>query len=353
MTVKSPYIVKRMLVVAVVSASVGFGQARLDDSGLHALILQGIDLSWKQSFTASDSVFRTVCREFPNHPAGYVLRAGLALAYAEDHETLLNVVPFDSLLDIGRRKARALVLDPSQAKWGHHFLGTADGTDSYARVYRGDWVGGILRGLSSVSSFEKAVTLDSGMVDSYAGIGAFNYWRSKKTEIVNWLPFIGDARAQAIEMLNKTAHHGVYNRMTALSMLTAIHTDAGNFQEAVNCARAGLREYPSNRTFLWALATACDRMNAPQGATQAYSSLLGSLEQDPAENSYNIFVATLNLADALAHCGDVRQSRIHLNRVLRTDPATFAEHLRKRAKNNLERAQQLEKRLNAAASESR
>ena len=60
-------------------------QAHLENPRLHGLVLQGIDLAWKQDFVAADSLFQAVSREFPDHPAGYVYRAGLALEFAEDH----------------------------------------------------------------------------------------------------------------------------------------------------------------------------------------------------------------------------------------------------------------------------
>ena len=329
------------------------GQARLENPRLHALVLQGIDLTWQQAFGAADSVFQVLTREFPDHPAGFTYRAGLKLTFAEDHETLLDRAEFDSLLGLGKEKAQRLLASKSDAKWGHFFLGTANGSDSYARIYRGDWVGGTVKGLASVSSFESALKLDSSMVDAYAGIGAYSYWRSRKTEYFNWLPFIGDARPEAYAMLQKAVDHGVYNCFTALSMLSAIYLDAEKYAQARDCAQAGLRQYPTNRTFLWALSTVFDRTKDYRGASRSYSDLLASIKNDPTGNSYNEFVARLNLAESFAQIGEVESARTLLAFVLRAQIGQFGGHLQSRVQNNMERARRLEKRLSTSPGEGR
>ncbi len=346
--------IRTMLVLVILaSSSMTFGQVKLENPRLHALVLQGIDLTWQQAFHEADTVFQRITDEFPDHPAGFVYRAGLALTAAEDHESLLDRARFDSLLDIGRKKAQAMLASESEAKWGHFFLATADGSDSYARVYRGDWVGGTLKGFAAVGGFERALNLDSSLVDALGGIGAYKYWRSRKTEYFNWLPFVGDARPEAITMLRKTADNGIYNRFTVLSMLSAIYLDAEQHEEAVLCARLGLKQYPTNRTFLWALATVLDKAKKPNDAARAYEDLLASIETDPAGNAYNEFVARLNLAESLARIGDAQRASVLLKAVLQVQPGKFAEHLQSRARNNIERARQLEKRLTAPPAERR
>lgn len=329
------------------------GQARLADPKLHALVVQGIDFTWRQDFVRADSIFDSIIREFPDHPAGFIYKAGLLLTFAEDHESLLDRARFDSLLDEGRRRAGAMIAREADASWGHFYLATADGSDSYARVYRGDWLGGTVKGLGSVEGFEQALKLDSSMIDAYAGIGAYNYWRSKKTEYFNWLPFVGDARPEAFRMLRKTAEAGIYNRYTALSMLAAVYLDAEKYDEAKACAGLGLKTYPSNRTFLWALSTVHDRTKDFEQAARSYSELLESTEKDPAGNPYNEFVARLNLAESLGRIGDVRRAKSLVAVTLRARPEQFAEHLRNRVRSNLERARSLEKRLLASPAESR
>jgi len=323
------------------------GQAKLENPWLHQLVLHGTDLTWRQDYGGADSVFEIIARDFPDHPAGFLYRAGVALSFAEDHELLLNRPRFDSLIEIGRQKAGEMIARGRDKKWGRFFLATADGSDSYARVYGGDWVGGTIKGVASVRGFEEALGLDSTLSDACAGIGGYNYWRSKKTRYINWLPFVGDARPQAFLMLQRAIESGTYNRFTAVSMLATIYTDAERFEDAIECARFGLKHYPMNRTFLWEISTAFDRMGKSSEASQSYTDLLASIDRDPAGNPYNALVCRLNLAEALARVSDGSQARAHLTIVLQARVERFPEHLQARVRKNLERARLLEKKLSS------
>jgi hypothetical protein len=115
----------------------------------------------------------------------------------------------------------------------------------------------------------------------------------------------------------------------------------------------GLKGYPTNRTFLWALSTVHDRTKDFNQAVRSYADLLESTEKDPAGNPYNEFVARLNLAESLWQTGDLQRAGTLVAVTLRAHPEQFAEHLRNRVRSNLERARRLEKRLSASPVESR
>lgn len=316
-------------------------QPVLPDARLHALVLQGIDLAWQGKRTQADSLFQEAIREFPDHPAGYVYRAGVMQSRAMDYENQLDEARFDSLIQLAKEKAKGLMQREGDAKWGHFFVGTAEGYDSYAHVYRGDWVNGTLRGFASVSSFKDAIRLDSTMYDAYGGIGAFYYWRSRKTEYFNWIPFIGDDRPEAFTFLKTTIDRGLYNRYTSLSMLAAIYADAGAYDKAVECARTGLERYPANQVFLWALATAWHRLGNAREAADAYERLLGAFADDKENNRYNEIVCRLNLSRFKLELGDTLQVREHLLAMLKFRSGDFPEHLQSRAQDKLDQAKEL------------
>lgn len=348
--------VRRVLSVALVLAVATAllpSQSRLPNARLHDLLVTGIDQTWRQEYATADSVFDIVIREFPAHPAGYVYKAGVAQAFALDHELPLKSGTTDSLLTLGKAKAEFLCTSKEDSQWGYYFLGTANGYDSYARVAGTDWIGGIVKGLSSVKSFEKAITIDSALTDARAGIGAFYYWRSRKTEHFNWLPFVGDKRNEGIALLTKNASEGIYNQYTALSMLVAIYTDAKRYELAVDCAQRALRRYPDNRVFLWALATVWEEMDSLREATLTFEALLQSIRRDPAKSSYNEMICRLKLAEVLAKLGDGDAATDQLHLVLKNHPESFPSHLQERAQRNIERARVLLRNVNGKAVETR
>jgi hypothetical protein len=326
-------------------------QTVMPDGRLHELAVQGIDLMWQQKYREADSVFRVMTRVFPNHPAGYAYRAGVMQTKAVDHELMVDEPVFDSLISISKAKAHSMIdAGWTGATWGYFFLATAEGCDSYARVYRGDWMTGALRGVASSSAFKDVLARDSMLYDAYAGLGGFYYWRSRKTEYFNWLPFVGDDRPRAFSLLKKTAEHGVYNRYTALSMLAAIYNDASSSEKAIECARTGLERYPSNQVFLWALTTALEKLGKAKEAVTAYERLLSSLREDGDESAYNDLVCRLNISRLKLEMGDTVHVRESLVTILKSRPEDFPSHLKKRVEEKLEKARDLLHKVAASRS---
>lgn len=322
------------------------GGQQLKDPTLHALIMDGIDLTLNQKYSHADSVFRRVAREFPDHPAGYLYQAAVIQSRAMDYELQIDLPAFDSLLLVGIQKAENLIKEEPKSPWGYYFLGTAYGYDSYARVYRGNWFGGTMKGFSSVSEFKKAIALDSTLCDAYAGIGAFYYWRSRRTEWLSWLPFIGDDRAEGLRLLRKALENGLYNRYTTMSMLVTINIDAEAYETADALARRGLERYPTNRMFLWGSATALHKLEKFPEAAQAYERLLQSILEDRDNNHYNEIVCRLNLVKAKLAASDSIGIRGHLGSIRSYERAVFPEHLRGRVQDKFEQAQAIERDFN-------
>ena len=264
---------------------------------------------------------------------------------AIDHDIPVDRAIFDSILSVGNMKAESLTKVGPDAKWGHFFLGTAYGFDAYARVYRGDWMTGAMRGLASVSAFKKAIELDSSMGDAYAGIGAFYYWRSRKTENFNWLPFVGDDRPEAFTFLKRTIDSGVYNKQTALSMLGSIYADAGQYGMAVSCFHEGFARYPANQTFLWGLATSYKKLGKPREAVGAYRDLLHSIVTDKENNHYNEIVCLLDMSKVFLDIADSANAKLQLTSILRLRGTSFPISLQGRAQEKFEEADRLLRKL--------
>ncbi|MFH0989712.1 MAG: bacterial transcriptional activator domain-containing protein [bacterium] len=303
-------------------------------------LLAGIHYTFKHEYIQADSVFSLLIKDFPDQPAGYLFKAGTIQTRIMDYEMeMLNGV-MDSLLEQGTSLAKNWVdLQPSSA-WGHYFLGTALGYESYARVYRDEWLGGVTKGLSAVSEFRKALELDSSLIDSYTGIGTFQYWRSRKTQIINWVPFIGNQADEGIKNLQRAFNDGLFTKYTAINNLLTILIDAERYEEAIDCALKGLSSYPENRGFLWGLATAYEREGEGAKAIDAYEKLLGALINDSEKNYYNEIVCRLNLSKLILAEKNREGVPAHLQRIIQLGNLLPA-HLKKRGDSKIMEAQTL------------
>ena len=317
------------------------GQRLLEPRELHERVAQGIDLILRQEYVRADSIFKEVTIRYPESPAGYLFRIAVLQSKALDYEEILEQYELESLLDQAQKQIDEILRRDPRDAWGHYFAGTLHIYDSFARVQRGDWFGGVTKGLSAVSSFRNALEYDSALTDSYAGIGTYLYWKSKRTEFLHWLPFVSDDREEGIQYLRRCALRGEYNKYVAINSLIIVFLEEGKYEEANRYADTVLGLYPRNRSFLWGKATALDRMGNPERAAGAYKRLLNEILSDSAENRYNELVCRLNLSKNLLHLGKLDETMEHLKVVSAMSLNSFKRHLRSRAKPKIEEAQAL------------
>jgi hypothetical protein len=307
-----------------------YAQVKLEPS-MDSVVIRGIDYILKQEYTKADSLFCDVIHRYPNHPAGFLYRAAVIQAYAMDFEIPVEREKFDSLLECGRNATSNL-----SSPWREYFLGTADGYESYACIDNGDWLGGVRKGMSSVSEYEELVEKDSSFYDAYVGIGTYYYWSSRKTAFIRWLPFVKDNRELGIKMLKIGAEGSVYNRFAAISALISIYLDAENYRQAEKWSRCGLNSYPANRVFLWGLATALDRQKHFSDAVPAYANLLKNILIVQAPHPYNEIVCRLNLVKSKLAIGDTSMYKDHLDKIISYEKNQFPNSLKSRAQSKFE-----------------
>lgn len=334
---------KRPCVILFLFCSVGshLYSQRLLDPILHAFVSEGIDLTLRQKYEAADSIFKVVSKRFPDHPSGYLYQAAVLQTRSMDFVLPLHRESFDSLLELAENLSDELISTTPESPWGYYLLATARGYDAFARVERGDWFGGFRLGLSAASQFKNCVEKDPLFYDAYAGLGTYYYWRSRKTEFLNWLPFISDDRSEGIRLLQQCTKLGSYNRFVALSALVRIFFDAGRFQQSEEVAREALSSYPMNRVFLWGLAAALWKSDNKQEAAETYTTLLNSIVTDEIPNPFPEVLCRLNIVNLKLALRDSAEVDAHLNSLLAFESHNFPEDLRPRARAKFEEARKI------------
>ena len=325
----------KIIVIIILGAVISNAQWKLE-APIHFSVLSGIDFIMKHEYARADSVFRVVAKHYPDHPVGYLYRAAVLQAYNIDFDVPIEQGKFDSLIRMGKGASEKI-----SSPWSGYFLGTADGYDAYERVERGDWFGGVRKGMSSASQFEEIIDKDSSFYDAYVGLGTYYYWRSRKTEFLRWLPFVKDDRALGIKMLIAGAERSEYNRFAAISALISIYLDAEDYRQAEVWAQRGLNSYPENRIFLWGLATSLDRQNSPAEAVSVYSHLLENIVHGQAPHPYNEIICRLNLVKSKVAFNDTTDVFYHLKQLLTYEKCSYPSHLQSRAKAKFEEARAL------------
>lgn len=324
--------------------AVGASNADAQSPNVDALdgeVLRGIDRLLLEDYEGAQTLFQGISEHYPDHPAGYLLQAGVLQTASMDYEELVDRPVFDSLLALAEEMAERMIENHPAEASGYFYLGSVYGYRSFADAAEGDWFGAATRAMSSVSEFEEALERDSTLADAKLGIGTYSYWKSRQMAFLTWLPFVGDQRAEGIRLIEETIADGRFNRHAAMTALIAILLDAEEYEKVVTVSTKALDDYPENRLFLWGLATGHERSGQQDAAMVAYRRLLNAILADPRDNSYNELVCRVNLARLELGAGHREDARSLLVPVLGRSPEDYDHHLHERAENKLKEARDL------------
>jgi tetratricopeptide (TPR) repeat protein len=127
------------------------------------------------------------------------------------------------------------------------YLGSILGSQGVVKAKNGNWPGAIKNAFASVKYFKQILALDSAYFAGYFGIGVFNYYLSKQLQ---WLPFFGDKRIEAIGQLQKAMNAPFPYDYIARNSLCWIYIERNEFSRADSIASSVLSKYPDNTLFI-------------------------------------------------------------------------------------------------------
>ncbi|HTR81654.1 MAG TPA: hypothetical protein VMM58_08485 [Bacteroidota bacterium] len=282
-----------VFVLALLFVEKGFG-----DDLLHDQVMRGIDLTLQQDYPAAKEVFRSVIKDYPDNPAGYLYLAGTLQAEYSDYEDGFKRGLFDSLLAKGGVLADHLIENKDSADWGYYFAGTALSYRAFSESERGNWPSVVIDGMNSAKMFEKCLEVNPQFYDAMSGLGTYYYWRSKKTEFLSWLPFVKDRKKEGIALLKTAAEKGTFEKFLAMNSLSLVLTEEERYDEALQVIQQGLDKYPDNRSFLWCLVGVVERVSHKDTAAMKadVTRLLTSVLNAPVRNQYYEAACCLKLA---------------------------------------------------------
>jgi len=312
---------------------------------MDSLLLRGIDLILQQRYSNASSYFSELSQHYPDSPEGSVFQAAALQTAAIDFRDFRQMEQFDSLLGITKSIAEKMIEEKPTSPWGHYYLGTALGMESYDKIQRGEYISGYFKGRSAVNELENVLKLDSSFYDAYSVLGTYYYWKSRKTEIINWLPFFSDERAKGIQCLVFANEKGRYQHFAAMSNLLWIYVDAGEYKKAEDLARQALERYPLHRIFLHGLAGALQGQNKMSEALDVYQRQLAAILADDSPNDYNEIGCRLNIVYAKKALRDTTTIREQLSAILDKQQNKFPSFLRTKVDEKFQQARRFQDEL--------
>lgn len=256
------------------------------DIAVHKIIKAGIDLIINQKYDEAENLFNQLDKTRRDIPLGKIYLAAIQIAKSYDYEEPFNDEKITKYLDGAKKISERLVKNDPKNIWNNYFLSLTYGYVAYYDALRESWLQAFSNGLSSVSGFEDCLDLDKNFYESLIAIGSYKFWKSKKTEFINWLPFIDDEKELGIYYLQNAIKYSGYNSHLAIHSLIWIYIEQKDFESAIKVAELALKNYPQSRIFKWGLARALEDIDSPK-AISLYNEILKSYPKNLRSNKIN------------------------------------------------------------------
>jgi tetratricopeptide (TPR) repeat protein len=224
------------------------------DEALNTDMLKGMGYLYKDNFSKALKIFHRIKDKYSDHPVGYFLVAAALDAkmyfYHSSHFENEFIRHCEKAIEIGER----LLQNRPDDVWVLFFVGGAYGYmgqyqaryKNYITSFRNGWIG--------VSLLKQIYKKDPGFVDVLLGLGTYNYWSSRLSKALWWMPGLSDKREVGINQLKKAIHQGKYTVYPAAGNLMWILIEEKRYQEAKAIAQRMLKQYPNNRLFSLGMA---------------------------------------------------------------------------------------------------
>lgn len=311
------------------------------DPAVNSLLKSGIDYLIEQNYTQAKQVFVKLDNKYPGLPFGKIYLAAVEIARAYDYGEDYNNKLISGYLNTAKEESEKLLKEKADI-WNYYFLGLSEGYIAYYEGLNGSWLTSLNEAVSSTSNMEECLKINPEFYEAYSGIGNYKYWKSKKTEFLNWLPFIHDERNEGIYLLEKATDKSSYNKYLAYNSLIWIYIDQKNYSGAVSAAGKAMEEYPGTRFFKWGLARAYEDIDRTK-AIKCYYEILNSYPNINGMNYYNEILLKHLIAQQYAKLGDKPKALKLCGEILAVK--NLSEYVVNKLGNRLDRVRELQRTL--------
>jgi hypothetical protein len=333
---------KKIIVFCVILFSVeGFSQT-YPDPAVDSLLKSGINDIILQNYTHAQSTFEYLNKSYPKLPLGNIYMVANEIAKAYDYEEPFNSDYITANLDTAETKTEILLDKNEDNLWHIYFKALVEGYYAYFQVLRSNWFSAFSNSIDAVRDFEKCLNIDTSFYEARLPIGCYQYWRSRKTEFLKWLPFVKDETEKGIKNLQLAVDKASYHRYMAINTLLWVYIDQKKYKTAISLAEKSLKQYPGSRFFMWPLARAYEGVNI-QKAIDVYNKLLVFYTSLPNSNFYNEIVLKHILAQQYIKLGDKKSALELCDEILSLK--NLSEYTKDKLGDRLDRVMDLKKEL--------
>ena len=252
------------------------------------LPLDGIQFTFNDRFADAESLYSALSDSYPASPMGPLFAAATVHAQMLDSESPQRRDELLRWLNLTRDRAeRWRAAEPGSGE-AEFALGTVLGYQAVYESRWGGWFAALKQGLRSKNRFAAALKKDSSLIDAFLGVGNYNYWKSAKTDFINWTGIISDDRQEGLAQLQKAAVGGTLTRAPARVSLAWALINEGRNEEALAHGDSLATLFPGGKGPLWIMALADFGLYRWEQSRTLYAELERRLLAEGPGNYFNL-----------------------------------------------------------------
>lgn len=256
---------------------------------------QGIAFTVTEQFDSARSVFAALIQADSADHAARLYLAGVDHAEMLDREDYSRKEQFNLAAEAAIETAEgALTIKGGtvdrdhDSAWAYLTIGNAHAYIASLEAKAGSWWTAMRRGVKAKGAYLKALELNPRLYDAYLGLGTYHFWKSAKTEFINWLPLVPDKKSEGVDELLIAVDSSLLSNDLALNSLVWIYIQQKQTDLALACAKRLHDKYPESRLFTWAMAFSSYADGHFHDALDYFGKIIASLESDPTQNYFNL-----------------------------------------------------------------
>lgn len=254
----------------------------------YVTLLEGEEATYREQYRKAESLFASVKLAAPEHPVGALMLAALLQTEMMDYERFDRSGEFLALLDTAETAARGWIKSHPDDAWGYCLLGHTYGCRAMWKARTGSLFAGMKLGLKAKGAYHDALKRDSTCRDAYVGLGNYHYWKSARTEFINWTGlFLKDDKNKGIAELELAMAESHFGQAASAAALIRVYLDRDRFAEAQDLARTWRARYPEGKAFLWGQALAEFSGEQDDSALVHFDSLKARVTAEPEQSYFN------------------------------------------------------------------
>ena len=258
------------------------------DSTYVVQLRRGINYTIVEQFDSARIVFKQMLATDSLDHAARLYLAGVDHAEMMDREDYSLKDLFEADADATIHLAELDLAAARDSAWAYLTIGNAHAYVASLEAKTGSWWSAMRRGLKAKGAYLDALKIDPNLYDAYLGLGTYHYWKSAKTEFINWLPFVGDRKDDGVSELQLAVDSSLFSNDLARNSLIWIQLERKEPQLALENARRLSAKFPQSRLIKWGMAFSCYAAGRMHEAVNYFGEIIVSLESDSTQNYFNL-----------------------------------------------------------------